>query len=194
MRGREHLVDAINRKSPGIKVVANPVLQFLVLVVVGVTDSILELVESPDAPTILRRAGELALGAHWIVHVGIGRQALLKDNAVLPAVAEIIGVGGLGTDPAEYAGEMHGALVFHRGYSHESVFRVGPPEVPAANAEFVHMAFLPPHRSLQHLVQLCQSHVRGHQQSTPDRWAGAEQSDLELIDFLWNRALFRWHS
>jgi hypothetical protein len=47
----------------------------------------------------------------------------------------------------------------------------------------VHVAVLPPHRSLQHVVQLRQSYVRGHHQTAPDGWARAEQSDLKLVDF-----------
>ena len=35
--------------------------------------------------------------------------------------------------------------------------------MPVASAEFVHVAVLPPHRGLQHVVQLRQSQVGRHQ-------------------------------
>src|SRR5713101_1661885 len=99
---------------------------------------------------------------------------------MLPAITKIVRVNSLRADPPEYAGDTHRAFVFHRGYPHEPVFRIGSPEVPLANGKFVHVAVLPPHRSLQHVVQLRQSYVRGHQQTAPDRWARSEQSDLKL--------------
>jgi hypothetical protein len=101
MQRREHPVDVVNRKSLGIKIVVNPIPQCLMLIVVGVTDSIQEIVKSPDAPTIFGWAGELAAGAHRIGRVRISRQALLEDNAVLPGVAKIIRVYGLCADLAQ---------------------------------------------------------------------------------------------
>src|SRR5713101_10067561 len=112
---------------------------------------------------------------------------------MLPGITKIVRVNSLRTDPPEYAGDTHRAFVFHRGYPHEPVLRIGSPEAPLANGKFVHVAVLPPHRSLQHVVQLRQSDVRGHQQTAPDRRAGAEQCDLKLIDFRWSRAFFRRH-
>src|ERR1039458_5672368 len=149
MEGRELPVDVVNRKRLGIKIVADPIPQLLMLIVVGVTDSIQKIVKSPDAPTIFRWAGELAASAHRIRRVRISSHALLKDNAVLPGIAKIIRVYGLCADPGKYAGEPHRALVFHRGHPHEPVFRVGSPEVPAAHAEFMHVAVLPSHGGLQ---------------------------------------------
>src|ERR1017187_2721563 len=142
MKRRELPVDVVDRKRLGIKIVADPIPQLLMLIVVGITDSIQEIVKSPDAPTIFRWAGEQAGGAYRIRRVRISRKTFLKDNAVLPGIAKIIRVYGLCADPGEYAGEPHRALVFHRGHSHEPVFRVGSPEVPAAHAEFVHVAVL----------------------------------------------------
>jgi len=43
-------------------------------------------------------------------------------------------------------------------------------------------------------MQLLQGQIRGHQQPTPNRWAGAEQRDFDLIDFLWIFDSFRWHT
>src|ERR1039457_5044969 len=118
MKRRELPVDVVDRKRLGIKIVANPIPQLLMLIVVGVTDSIQEVVKSPDAPTIFRWAGELAGGAHRIRRVRISSYAFLKGNTVLPGIAKIIPVYGLCADPGKYAGEMHRALVFHRGHSH----------------------------------------------------------------------------
>lgn len=70
--------------------IANPVAQFLVLLVAGVTDGIQKIVKPPNAPTILRRTGALTTSAYRIRHIRISRQPLLQDDAVLPAVAEII--------------------------------------------------------------------------------------------------------
>src|ERR1035441_10280672 len=95
MEGRERPFDVVDRKRLGIKIVANPIPQLLMLIVVGVTDSIQEIVKSPDAPTIFRWAGELAASAHRIRRVRISSHALLKDNAVLPGIAKIIRVYGL---------------------------------------------------------------------------------------------------
>ena len=93
-------------------------------------------------------------------------------------IAKIIRVNSLGADPPQHAGETHHPFVFHRGHPHEPVFRIGSPEAPLANRKLVHMVVLPPHRGLQHVMQLRQSYVRGHQQAAPDRWARAEQCDV----------------
>src|ERR1039458_9065020 len=148
MKRRELPVDVVDRKGLGIKTITNQIPQLLMVIVVGVTDRVQEIVESPDAPTIFRWAGELAASAHRIRHVRISSQAPLKDNAVLPGIAKIIRVYGLCADPGKYAGETHRAVVFHRGHSHEPVFRVGSPEVPAAHAEFMNVAVLPSHGGL----------------------------------------------
>jgi len=192
--GREHPVDVIDGESVGIVIVANPILQLLVLLVRGVSESIQQIVKSSNAPAVLRRAGQLAARAGRIGCVGIGGQAFLQDDAMLPTVAHIIRVDGLGTDPAQHAGETYRALIFDRRHSHEPVFRIGLSEMPAANTKFVHVTVLPPHGGLQHVVQLRQSQSGGYQQSPPDRWHRAEQSDLKLIDFRWNRALFCRHN
>src|ERR1017187_5730865 len=112
MKRRELPVDVVDRKRLGIKIVANPISQLLMLIVVGVTDSIQEIVKSPDAPTIFRRAGELAASAHRIRRARTSRQAFLKDNAVLPGIAKIIRVNGLCADPGKYTGGTHRAVVF----------------------------------------------------------------------------------
>ena len=56
------------------------------------------------------------------------------------------------------------------------------------------MAVFPPHSQLQHVMQLLQGQIPGHLQPTPNRWAGAEQRDFDLIDFLWIFDSFRWHT
>src|SRR5664280_539252 len=191
--GCEHPVDLVNRKGLGIKIIADPVAHFFVPFVVGVVEGLYKIVESGDASTIFRWTRELTIRAGRIRDVRINGKPLLQDDTMLPDIAKIIRVDGLGADPPQYAGEAHRALVFHGGHSHEPVFRVGTPYAPLANGKFVHVAVVPPPRSLQHVVQLRQSHFRGYQQTAPDRWARAEQGDLELIDFRRNRTLLRWH-
>src|ERR1700674_5196564 len=161
--------------------------------VVGIVESLYEVVETGNASTIFRWTRELTIRTNRIRHIRIDGKPLLQDDAMLPAIAKIIRVDSLGADPPQYAGEAHRALVFHRGHSHEPVFRVGPPYAPPAKGKFVHVPVVPTHRSLQHFVQLRQSHVRGHQQTAPDRWACAEQRNLDLIDFRRNGTLFHWH-
>jgi hypothetical protein len=63
---------------------------------------------------------------------------------------------------AEHTGKTHCTLIFDRRHSHEPVFRIGLSEMPVAGAEFVHVAILPPHRGLQHVVQLRQSQIGRH--------------------------------
>ena len=63
---------------------------------------------------------------------------------MLQTVAKIVRVDGPGADPAQHSGETHRALIFDRGHSHEPVFRIGPPEVSAPSAEFVHVALCHP--------------------------------------------------
>src|ERR1039457_668714 len=152
MQRREQLVDLVDGKGLGIKIIADPLAHFLMPFVVGVTDGLYKIVESGDASTIFRWTREVTIGADRIRRIRIRWKPLLQDDSVLPAIAQIIRVESLGADPAKYAGEKRRALVFHRGHSHEAVFRVGPPEVPPANAKFVHVAVLPSHRGLQHVV------------------------------------------
>src|SRR5262249_19294579 len=63
----------------------------------------------------------------------------------------------------------------------------------APNAEFVHVALLPAHRRLQHVVQLRQRQVCGHQQPAPDRRARAKQKDPKRRDFPWGGPGFFCH-
>src|SRR5215471_20243385 len=65
---------------------------------------------------------------------------------------KIVRVNRLGADPAEDPGETYRSLAFHGRHSHEPVFRVGPPDAPLANGEFMHVAVLPPNHGLQHVV------------------------------------------
>ena len=193
-QGREHSIDFVNRKGLGVKIVADPVEDFFAPFVVGVVEGLYQIIECGNASTIFCWTRELTIRADRIGHIRIIWKPLLKDDAVLPAIAKIVRVNSLGADPRQYAGEMHRTFVFHRVNPHEPVFGIGSPKAPLANGKFVHVAVLPPHRGLQHVVQLRQSHVRRHQQTAPDRWACAEQCDLELVYFRWNRALFRRHN
>jgi hypothetical protein len=191
--GGEQPVDLVDRKGAGIIIIADPVAHFFVAFVLGVVDGLYKIVESRDASTIFRWTRELTIGADRIRHIQINWKPLLQDDAMLPAIAKIISVEGFGANPAQDIGETYRALVLHRRHPHKPVVRMGLPEVPSANRKFVHVAVLPPHRGLQHIVQQGQGQISRHQQSTPDRRARAEQSDLELIDFGQNRGPFGWH-
>jgi len=87
------------------------------------------------------------------IQIGEERQFLLEDHGVLPVVAEIVGVGHLGSGPPEHAVELDGAFVFDRRHSHVEVIWIGSPEEAVSVAELVHMAVVPAHRSLQRVVQ-----------------------------------------
>ena len=95
--GREHLVDLVNRKGLGIKF-ADPVEHFFVALMVGIVEGFHQVIESGNAPTIFRWAGELPIRADWIGCVRIYCQPLLQDDAVLPAVAKIVRVNDLGAN------------------------------------------------------------------------------------------------
>src|ERR1035437_4658394 len=94
----EHPVDLVKRKGLGIKIIADPVAHFFVPFVVGVVEGLYKVVESGDASTIFRWTRELTIRAGRIRDVRINGKPLLQDDAMLPAIAKIIRVDGLGAD------------------------------------------------------------------------------------------------
>src|ERR1019366_2489532 len=114
----------------------------------------------------------------------VERQYFFDGNPMLPAVAKVVGVYGLGADLAEHAEQPHGPLVAYGGQAHEPVFRGWPPATLLTAAEVMHVAIFPPHGQLQHVMQLFQGQIRGRQQPPPDRRARAEERNPYLIDFL----------
>src|SRR5438552_1637529 len=135
-----------------------------------------------------------ALYASRICMPRFGRQYFFDGNRMLPAVAEVVGIDRLGAHLAQHAEQPHGPLIAYGGQAHEPVVCIRFPEPLLTDAEVMHVAVFPPHSQLQHVMQLLQGQIRGHQQPTPNRWAGAEQRDFDLIDFLWIFDSFRWHT
>ena len=116
-----------------------------------VLKSIQQIVKTGDAPAILRGTGKFAIGTYRVDHVGSRLQAFLKDNAVLPSVAKIVGVESLSTGSAEEIANTHLALISDI-VGHELVFRIQWAKTPAPSEEFMPMAILPSHRNLQHVM------------------------------------------
>jgi len=93
-----------------------------------------------------------------------------------------VGIDRLGAHLAQHAEQPHGPLIAYGGQAHEPVVCIRFPEPLLTDAEVMHVAVFPPHSQLQHVMQLLQGQIRGHQQPTPNRWARAEQSDFDLIE------------
>ncbi len=104
--------------------------------VVGVTDSFHKIVIPIYPPTVLRRTGAATTRAQGIRQIRIGRQPLLEDDAMLPVVAEIVGVFRLGAHPAENSGQRHCVLIAQIRQFHKHVLR-GRSEPPLADREFM---------------------------------------------------------
>src|ERR1700737_2133773 len=107
------LFDLFNRKGLGVKIIADPVEDFFVPFVVGVVEGLYQIIESGNASTIFWWTRQLTIRADRIRHSRIIWKPLLQDDAVLPAIAKIVGVNSLGADPPQYAGETHRTFVFH---------------------------------------------------------------------------------
>src|SRR5208283_6232020 len=122
----------------------------------GIREGVKKVIKSRDAAAVFGRTGELAIRADGIGSIGVRGKPLLQHDAVLPAIAEIIGIEHLCARSAEYSGEMRRALAFYAGHSHEGVGRFWPAEAPLADTELVHVPVVPPHRDLQYVVQLFQ--------------------------------------
>src|SRR5271157_2810712 len=91
------------------------------------------------------------------------RQHFLDGDAVLPVVTEVIGVHRLCADLAKHVEQQRRALVADGRQAREPVVGIWFPEPLLTDAEVMHVTVLPPHGQLQHVVQLLQGHVRGHQ-------------------------------
>src|SRR5579859_5314975 len=72
--GYEHLVDAVDREGHRVEVIAEPVSQFFVLFVVGVSDGLNEIIKSWNAPTVIRWTRELTIRADRIARNRINRK------------------------------------------------------------------------------------------------------------------------
>ena len=86
-QGREHPIDLVNRKGLGIKIVADPVEDFFVPLVVWVVAGLDQVIESGNASTIFRWTRELTIRADRIRRIRINWKPLLQDDAMLPAIA-----------------------------------------------------------------------------------------------------------
>lgn len=162
------------------------------LIVRRIADRVQLVVEARHTSTVFRWTMMFAIHAGRIGTPRIGRQYFLDCDPVLPAVAEVVGVNRLCADLDEHAAQARGMFA-GVGQTHEPFIRVRRPEQRPPDTEVMHVAVFPPHRYLQHVMQLRQGQIRRYQQPAPDRRIGAEQGDLDLIDFRWKRALFHWH-
>src|SRR5664280_1658574 len=152
------------------------------------------MVVAGDTTAVLGRTMAFAAHADGVRQSRFRGQNFLNGDAVLPAITEVIGVHRFGADLAKYVEQPRRALVADGRKTCKPVVGSWFPEPPWTNAEVMHVTVLPLHGQLQHVVQLLQGHVRGHQQAAPDRRGGAEQGDFELIDFLRNLDLLRRHA
>src|SRR5271170_7280096 len=150
----------------------------------GIGEGIEQVVVSGDAAAVLRRAGELAIYADGIHCVRLWVLPFLQQNAVLPAITEVVSVDYLGAVFLEHGRERHGGLAFHPRVPHEWVRGFWAAEAPLTGTELVHVFVVPSHHDLQHVVQLRQAQTCRNQYAAPDGRLGAKQSDLELIDIL----------
>src|ERR1019366_5945879 len=143
---------------------------------------------------VLGRTMAFAAHADGVRQSRFRGQNFLNGDAVLPAITEVIGVHRFGADLAKYIEQPRRALVADGRKTCKPVVGSWFPEPPWTNAEVMHVTVLPLHGQLQHVVQLLQGHVRGHQQAAPDRRGGAEQGGFELINFLRSLDLLRRHA
>jgi hypothetical protein len=102
-QGREHPVDVVNRKGLKIKIAADPVEHFFAPFVVGVVEGLYQIIKPGNAPAILRWARELTIRANRIRRIRVIWKPLLQDDTMLPGIAKIVRVNGLGADPPPYA-------------------------------------------------------------------------------------------
>ena len=96
------MVDAVDGEGQRVEVIAEPVSQFLVLFVVGVSDGFNEIVKPRDASTVFRRTGKPTIGADRILRARIKGELLLQDDCMLPAISKVIGVDELGASLPQY--------------------------------------------------------------------------------------------
>ena len=75
---------------------AEPVFQFFVLFVVGVSEGLNEIIKSWNAPTVIRWTREFSIRADRIARNRINWKLFLQDDSVFPAIAEVIGIDKLG--------------------------------------------------------------------------------------------------
>src|ERR1035437_3895704 len=93
------------------------------------------MVKSWDSATVYRRTRKLTIRADRILRVRVHWKPLFQDDAVLPAIAKVIGVDNLGADLPQYIEKTHLAFTFDRRHPHAPVFRVWLAEVSLAGAE-----------------------------------------------------------
>jgi len=69
---------------------AAPVEHVVMFGVIGISQSVQEIIIAEDSPTILRRAGTLTLDAPRVLHVGVGLEGLFDCDCVLPTITKIV--------------------------------------------------------------------------------------------------------
>src|SRR5258705_12574358 len=129
---------------------------------------------------ILRGAGVRAGETNGMFALGIGRQNLLDEYLVLPAVAEIVLINKIAfhrrshfSDGVAFLADGLPAKIHH--------VRVGSAVESVADDELVQMTVGPTHYSLDDAVQSIERHVRANNNTAPDRRLRTLQRDLQLI-------------
>ena len=84
------LVHLVHRELLRVELAADPFHHFIVILVVRVTDRFQELGIAPDASHVLRWTRSRPFDAAGIRDIRLWLQDLLKDDLVLPGVAEVI--------------------------------------------------------------------------------------------------------
>jgi len=86
-------IHSFHGKRPRIEVFANPLPHFLISLIGRIPENLQEIVITRNAPTVFRRTCLLSIHANGIRSAIASRKALFQNDAVLPAITEIIRVG-----------------------------------------------------------------------------------------------------
>lgn len=146
------------------------------LLMLGIVDRLLRIIEAGQAATVLWRSATFARNAHRVNTYRFRWQAFFYRDSMVPAITEVVSVYSLYSRPAQPAesscGSFAGSARFTRGFH-----RIGCSESLPSNTELMHVAVLPTNGQLQDVMQLPQRHVGGNQQP-PDCWIRAERVTL----------------
>jgi hypothetical protein len=142
----------------------NPLKPVPVVRVPWITERFEEVVVAMDAADVLRRTCSPTGLDEGIKSIALRRKYRLKDDVVLPTIAEIVLVGNAVLRASEKLGDR-GPVLADSPYTR---LATRDPVEDSARLELVQMAIGPAHDRLKAVVQPFQWDVRRHEKASPN--------------------------
>jgi excisionase family DNA binding protein len=176
-------VDCCQIEESRVERPADPIDEMIMFLVRGIRENLEQVRVTAGSAAVLRRARVLPVDADGVLQAKRSPHEVLDDDLVVPGVSEVV----LVQETAMLAhSAQHGHLLLV-----DLAFRVLVelhPIAVVADREAVQVRVRPPHRRLEHVVQLGQTNGCRYEKATPHRRLDVDKRDAQLEDALAGRS------